>query len=213
MLVGYHGTTAKNAESILESGRFRHSSGNRHWLGDGVYFFAEEIHAYVWNRDHCKSALKDISAAMLLERYAILKATLKDNRVFDLDTVECKLLFEEAYTRACNKLRKAPEVRCGEYAEGVVLNLMFTHMDFDRDYDVVAATFRIKGNRYDSSPFQMRLPGIPQRQICVKNTGAICTVEFDNISRRAKDLEAQALTLQSLPSWGYNAKPKTRYSV
>ena len=38
----YHGTTLESARSILAEG-FAYSLGNEHWLGDGVYFFAEGV--------------------------------------------------------------------------------------------------------------------------------------------------------------------------
>lgn len=41
VLKAYHGTSLKNAESIIKNG-FRPSVGVRHWLGDGVYFFRED---------------------------------------------------------------------------------------------------------------------------------------------------------------------------
>ncbi|EJF53221.1 hypothetical protein SapgrDRAFT_1508 [Saprospira grandis DSM 2844] len=36
----YHGTSKQDAESIIKTG-FKSSTGNHHWLGDGVYFFTE----------------------------------------------------------------------------------------------------------------------------------------------------------------------------
>lgn len=48
VMKAYHGTSLKNAESIMENG-FRPSVGEKHWLGDGVYFFREDdAQAQVW---------------------------------------------------------------------------------------------------------------------------------------------------------------------
>ena len=44
----YHGTSLENAESIMENG-FWSSTGEEHWLGEGVYFFREDkLQAQVW---------------------------------------------------------------------------------------------------------------------------------------------------------------------
>ncbi len=44
----YHGTTNDSAKKILEEKRFKKSTGDRHWLGDGVYFYEDMILAYRW---------------------------------------------------------------------------------------------------------------------------------------------------------------------
>ena len=36
----FHGTTHESAKGVLANG-FAYSSGNEHWLGDGVYFFVD----------------------------------------------------------------------------------------------------------------------------------------------------------------------------
>lgn len=48
--VGFHGTSAERASSIL-SGGFRPSMNDYDWLGDGVYFFQDAPHrAWEWAR-------------------------------------------------------------------------------------------------------------------------------------------------------------------
>ena len=44
----YHGTTKACAYSILNSKKMNPSTGDRHWLGDGIYFYEEEFYAYNW---------------------------------------------------------------------------------------------------------------------------------------------------------------------
>lgn len=38
----YHGTTRSNAEIILSSQFIKPSAGDKHWLGDGVYFYKKD---------------------------------------------------------------------------------------------------------------------------------------------------------------------------
>ena len=49
---GYHGTTAQDAQAILQSG-FRPSTNRYDWLGDGVYFWQDApARAWEWARAH-----------------------------------------------------------------------------------------------------------------------------------------------------------------
>jgi len=213
MLIGYHGTTTPKAKNILESGRFLDSKGDRHWLGNGVYFFAEELHAYLWNRNQFKNKTKCFDTKELLDQYEILCAEIQNERNFDLDIAEYKLIFEEAYRKAVVMLAGASSPNRNICAEGVILNLMFTRMGFDNDFDLVTATFQVKIKRYDSMPLSSRLRGIPQRQICVKNCSIISKVTPDDISLRITDLEKKASIIDSPISWNYDSGHRTHYNT
>lgn len=47
-LTGYHGTTLENAEDILKEGEFKISSGDKEWLGDGIYYYFNISDALNW---------------------------------------------------------------------------------------------------------------------------------------------------------------------
>lgn len=48
-LIGYHGTSEDGCKGILRDKRFKCSTGNSQWLGDGVYFFQDDRHqAYMF---------------------------------------------------------------------------------------------------------------------------------------------------------------------
>lgn len=50
LTTGFHGTSKNDGDSILTRG-FSVSRGDNHWLGDGVYFFAEDQDmAFQWCR-------------------------------------------------------------------------------------------------------------------------------------------------------------------
>ena len=99
-LIGYHGTTAENAEKILKDQRFLDSNKNNEWLGKGVYFFAYRGHAEWW-----------ISQKKYREKNtAVLQAKLEyeDNQLLDLDDPEqLKRLdqFIKIYVDKLNKLK------------------------------------------------------------------------------------------------------------
>ena len=81
----YHGTTLENANSIVSEKNIKQSIGDRHWLGDGVYFYEEFLYAVRWIR--CKEKSDE-----LFEKYAIISAELNINeeRVFSF-CINCYL--------------------------------------------------------------------------------------------------------------------------
>jgi hypothetical protein len=78
-LTGYHGTTSSNAELILKN-NYKISSGDKEWLGDGVYFYNELSDAYEWR-----------------ESEAILHSVIKigEDEYLDIDSDEGKETFNK----------------------------------------------------------------------------------------------------------------------
>ncbi len=113
-IIGYHGTDAKNEDSILKN-NFAESSGKQ-WLGNGVYFFVEEIlnppdidaenWAIVtsWNND---------SKINTYLNYIVLEAEieLNGNIFLDLDTVEGLEIFNIVRSAILEKLKIAKKKR------------------------------------------------------------------------------------------------------
>ncbi|WP_426697717.1 hypothetical protein ACP6EV_06460 [Aeromonas hydrophila] len=77
---GFHGTTEKNADKILESG-FQISKNNEDWLGNGVYFFIDGISnplfsAIEWaSNTHGKLNCAVIESDILIQAKDILDLT------------------------------------------------------------------------------------------------------------------------------------------
>lgn len=58
-MIGYHGTTLKYANSIIEEGKFHISSSDTEWLGDGIYYYFDINDAYEW-RDNTEAILHSV---------------------------------------------------------------------------------------------------------------------------------------------------------
>ena len=113
MMTLYHGTKKENAEKIIESQKMFPSQGDKHWLGDGIYFYEEGFHAFKW------IWYKENDRNRLLKNYAIIKAEVicEESRIFDLTRIEHKLLFDRVYRHInTTKLRldKLREKTCAE---------------------------------------------------------------------------------------------------
>ncbi len=90
MQVLYHGTNYEVGKEIIRTKYFRKSLGDRHWLGDGVYFYSDKSYAFRWiyisYRRNNKADRKIITGNSILEKYTILSADIEvdKSRIFDL---------------------------------------------------------------------------------------------------------------------------------
>lgn len=167
ILIGYHGTTAENADKILEDQRFLDSNKNNEWLGKGVYFFAYKGHAEWWIS---QNKYRDKNTAVLQA-----KLEYEDDQLLDLDDPEqLKQLehFIQIYINKLNKLedrtlkiewsKQTPKQRiCAS------CNLL---KQYEKNIGIIIYTFSW-AKCYEYSQFQ-----INQRQICVNNHSIITTI-------------------------------------
>jgi len=208
----YHGTDSESAESILSNG-MNPSRGDKHWLGDGCYFYEEDFHAYKWiwylkNNNNRKRNVPYIRKGDILKHFSIIKATISSqkSRVFNLDHALPKLAFERAYKWINSQIAENQELRKrlneeGVCAEGVVLNYMFESLGYDEKYDVVKALFPYKLKRHFEIEERLedaekpikdktyRLAFVPEIQICVRNNEVIKNLENHDCSKDLKDYD------------------------
>lgn len=84
-IIGYHGTKAKNIDSILRDGFIIVTSkdGDNHWLGHGVYFYSDYELAKWWaqtkvNKHNNKYGENDVAT--------VLRAVIEADNILDLDS-------------------------------------------------------------------------------------------------------------------------------
>lgn len=92
LVVGYHGTSAKQAEVIVREGAFLPSKNDYDWLGHGIYFWEEApCRAWRWaNQKYGRDA-------------AVVEATVRLGHCLDLTDIR----YTEAIRRAFDGLREA----------------------------------------------------------------------------------------------------------
>ncbi|MHC1685037.1 MAG: hypothetical protein AB6733_19215 [Clostridiaceae bacterium] len=171
----YHGTEINRGNRMLKSKAMEESTGDRHWLGDGSYFYEDDFYAFKWIRDMFKRKFKHNYKTIneLVENYSIIIAEMNvpKERIFNLDNPRHKILFDRVYANCENKKDYSQRFKDTEIVDGVVLNIMFKEMDYREEYDVVIATFKMREDKYKSKP--IRLDFMPEKQICVKNLSSI----------------------------------------
>lgn len=177
--VFFHGTTIEAGKSILESKLMQPSMGDEQWLGDGCYFFKDDLYAFRWilikyTKNFKSNNLENIDD--IYEKYMILSADISLDKVFSLDNLANKMLFLKVKSLLEQKLQDSPRYRKCEIVDGVVINVMFNEMGYADKYDAVEATYPI-AYVYDTNS---RQDYIPEYQLCVKNLLTISNVQKYN---------------------------------
>jgi len=172
MQVVYHGTTKEKAERIIFEKHMNPSVGDRHWLGDGVYFYRDFLYALRWIR--CKN-----NSDEFLTEYSIISAELnvKKERIFSFFNIEHKLLFQTVLEQGKKKL-KDMNLK-DDIVDGAVLNIMFKKMKYGNDYDMVEAVFIHEDKSI--AEYNSRLYYLPEVQICVKNVNVIENLQIREV--------------------------------
>lgn len=84
-ITGCHGTKSANLRSILNE-NFKESKGNKHWLGEGVYFFVDGINAKPIEVLAAQWAIDENKEIKNCNEYVVLQADIEvlANSVFDM---------------------------------------------------------------------------------------------------------------------------------
>lgn len=144
----YHGTEINRGKSMILKHKMYSSIGDKHWLGDGSYFYEEDFYAYKWIRDMYKDVHKKYPENIkdLFNEYQILigKVSVSSSRIFNLDLAKYKIEFDRVYENCIHKKKYSKKFSRVEMPEGVVLNIMFKYMGYNKEFDVVSATFKLR---------------------------------------------------------------------
>ena len=200
----YHGTTVESGEKIVKNKYFKISSTYRpkknkaveydHWLGNGVYFFEDEIHAYDWilkmfntKYKHIIENCKDIYelSKELFQKYTILKSRIvaDENRIWNLDNPEDLMIFLKICDEIYEKLKDDEEYKNRVISDGTFINVMFEKMGFKKKFDIVIYTF---GFSRPKRPYQTFIKLIPQKQVCVKNPKVVKSIDYHDCESFSK---------------------------
>ena len=165
----FHGSNKIRGDEIIDNQEMQVTIGDKHWLGNGNYYFEEEFYAYKWIVDMCSNRYKTQDCEILGELYLVLQCNVSTSkqRVLDLTKAGFKILYDLTYKEIKDKKELSKRFASQQVAEGVVINYMFNELDYSSDFDLVKAIFTF--NRGNYRGVKSRLGYMPQVQICVKN--------------------------------------------
>lgn len=167
-IIGFHATDKALADSIIANG-FSFSRSEEHWLGNGVYFFADPDLAVWWgNNPTNKFGVK-------IERPCILRSTIEAENICDM-----RLLEDYTFVRVMLPVFKRYLTAHGIKFSSNNIDAKFRCAFFDwlyktTDLDVIVGQFfspypsYLKGGHL---PDQFHMP-FTQVQICVFNADCI----------------------------------------
>ena len=161
------------------------SQGDRHWLGDGAYFYKECAYAYRWIHlmwEEVKG--KDFQEKDVIENYMILQAdiNLQKERLFDLDNPEHNFDFNTTRESLEKELSKSEKYTHKRITDGTVINIMFKEMGYQEQYDAIQYYFDTDVKGHTNSKIRLR-----EYQLCVKNTEIIHNIR--EISKEDYEVE------------------------
>jgi len=157
---GYHGTTKESSIEILKSGHFRDSLDENEWLGQGVYFFEDDI----------KQAYNFCVKARRYQSWAILRCDIEAAIVFDLTKVDD---FQE-FRRIANLIKERYTMVDKNNKRRRLLNSFILNTIYKiYPYDLVRHIFRIPQYRFI---FGTNITAY-QIQLCVRNKDCIKTIQ------------------------------------
>lgn len=144
--VGFHGTDASNVDSIVKN-NFKESEGVKQWLGNGVYFFVDDVsehpHSDASNWAIAESWDNDLKEYKY-ECYAVIRAAVKvlEEKFLDITSNNGKKIVNYAREEILNKLRTegGKKLKVGSYHDSAVIELLKKRSGFE----VVKCNFYIK---------------------------------------------------------------------
>lgn len=161
------------------------SQGDRHWLGDGAYFYKECAYAYRWIHLMCEEIKgEDLQEKDVIENYMILQAdiNLQKERLFDLDNPEHNFDFNITRKTLEKELSKSEKYTHKRITDGAVINIMFKEMGYQEQYDAIQYYFDTDKKSHTNSKIRLR-----EYQLCVKNTKIIHNIR--EISKEDYEVE------------------------
>lgn len=133
----FHGTTHESAKGILADG-YAYSSGNDHWLGDGVYFFVEGVG---YAPDRAAELWAEFRAFKQHSQFCALMASninVAEERFLDLTAYEGIRILNYIQLKCVQKL--AATGRSVGFVDGFLINFARNEMELEID--------AVKGNEY-----------------------------------------------------------------
>ena len=104
-MVGYHGTLQSQFASIKRE-KFHLSTGDKEWLGPGIYFFAEYENAVWWAKTE---AIKRVKTKTKNPSFVIqVNIWYKDSEYLDLDLAPDREQYESLVAQIESRLKKIP---------------------------------------------------------------------------------------------------------
>ncbi len=190
-LLAYHGTIQTFADSIISSKKYIIKNRDNHWMGDGIYFFENDLDEAKWWAGNTKKLNKNkgLTKEQLYRTVLTNNITVcRDKFYDDCTTTDQKKLedFINSNSQVIEKLvlnnNKINKTKKYENIEKIIRGNIIYSFCLINQYDVAKCTFE-KPNSVSVSQFSQRLTYGFQNsaiQLCVYNNKVI---DFTSIKK------------------------------
>jgi hypothetical protein len=158
--MGFHGSDVERCEQICSNTRYHISNSEEEWLGNGIYFFENDIaQAEYW----CTTVKQ-------YNEWGIVKSDIEATVVIDMLLIENIRLFERVAKEVKNKYLKLKDGTKRKIVDAVIFNMMYALQAYDMVRCVFDATYiKVSLERSRIKPMQI--------QLCVRHRDCIKTYE------------------------------------
>lgn len=158
-MTGYHGCDAANVGGIRAE-NFRCSTGDHHWLGEGVYFFGEGFSdpAEDAKRWAIAESWDNLKQARRYNRFSVLAAVIAPQNPLDMTQDPGKAKVNYARTELTKRMRP----KAG-YDDSQIVRWLASNFG----HDVLVQDFFIQMTRERRLKIRSRFPNV--RVICVRD--------------------------------------------
>lgn len=202
----YHGTSVDNGKKIIKTQQMNKSQGDEQWLGEGIYLYESEFLAFRWIDIKFRKEYVGLDKKEnLFKKYMILQVDIEcdPKRIFSFTNPENSMEFTRVKKRYMEFAQKTKRINGRGVYDGVILNIMFNDLGYNKYYDIVRGFFPYKGN---ITMTHSRICNLGEEQICVKNEK--CVKKISDCTDPNKYDEYRT-TLQEFNTYRtYNAKPQ-----
>ena len=160
---GYHGTSQEFASKIVADGCFTLSSGNKEWLGSGIYFYEMFSDSLDWAdkkypRDH-----------------AVLHAvvSVEEDEYIDLDSIEGESIYRRIINIIADTTKEIGNFHKGDAQNNQCAVARYIWTRFN-DIKLLLASFP---NEASAFPL-IKDYRTKRRELCVKNNSAIKGIQL-----------------------------------
>jgi hypothetical protein len=167
--IAYHGTNNDNVEPIRENG-FNLSSAYNDWLGDGAYFFIEGISCPIKNARFwaINNAWDKKNKYYTYQYYAVLKAKISGERIFDLRNESTLVEFNRLRTKLLEKYENEKKSFKTKIDPDTYL---FNNITELLKIDIIIHNLYIKTKQHRINKIQSRIPNATV--LCAKKNSKI----------------------------------------
>lgn len=173
----YHGTTKKNALSILKSNEFIPGEDNidEQYLGKGIYFFRNMQHAVWWNLRHAShNNVTHLIYRKYMSKYSVLNCKIEydEENLLDLNDMNQVAKYNKICQKLKDKFLNDDDYKNAKYKDRAIINFLYKNNYMEG----ISIIRKIVGQKVDVDELNVATH-IQRDMLCIKDGEIIKEIE------------------------------------